>query len=476
VVFVLAATAFGSPAYAQPPTSAPSAPSPAGKPSATGQTSAGPPATPNISGAFRKGDLSTQPLPLSLDDALTRGLANNIGLFISGRMTDEARAARVEELSNLLPKLDATLRESRQKANLAALGISVPLIPETVEYSNFDVRASVSASVFDLHELSNTRAASKRIDAAHWDATNTRELVVLAIATAYLQAVSAEAAVDTADANHTTADALFRLAQDRERSGVSPEIDTLRAQVELQDSVQAQTIARNTLDKERVALLRIIGLPLAQPLVLTTRMPYKPMTALTANEAVTRAIAGRADLKAADAQVAAAEAAEHAAALQRVPTVVVNGDFGALGTNPSNTLATWSATGLVRLPVFDGERIRADVEQASAALAQRTAERDDLKIAIEQDVSDALLDVTSDGQEVDVAQATVQLAQRALTQAQDRFTAGVTNNIEVIQAQEALVRANTQYVSALEAHNLAKLLLARAMGSVEQMWKDVLAQ
>jgi outer membrane protein TolC len=446
----------------------PSAPAPAG-PSEL-------PSSNQLSGAFRRGTLTKEVIALDLEQALTRGLEYNVGLVVSGRLSDQARATRLAQLSELLPTLDASLRESRQRTNLAALGISLPAIPPTVDVSNFDARLTLAAPILDLHARSNARAAAERVDATNWDARNVRELVVLAIASTYLQTVSAEASFESAEADRATAESLFEFARDRERAGVSPEIDMLRAQVELQARRQSSTVAANALAKQRVALLRIVGLPLNQPLALTSRLLYKPLAPVKSDDAFARAMSERADYKSADAQVRAAETARRAAALERTPTIVFNGDVGEIGTAPSNALATWTATGLVRMPIFVGARIQADVAQADAVLAQRKAERDDLTIAIEQEVTDALLDVTGAGQQVDVATITVTVAQQALTQAQDRFSAGVTNNVEVIQAQEALVNANNQYVAALQAHNLAKMMLARAMGSAEHMWKELLAQ
>jgi outer membrane protein TolC len=239
---------------------------------------------------------------------------------------------------------------------------------------------------------------------------------------------------------------------------------------------QLATEARNRLEKQRVALMRIVGLPLNQSTALTSRLPYRPLPAASVDEAIARALENRADYKAADAQVRAAELTKRAEVLRRAPSVVFNGDIGALGTEPSNALNTWTATGQVRVPIFEGGRIQAGVAQAGAVLAQRKAERDDLRVSIEQEVTNAGLDVRTAGEQVEVASASIDLARRTLGQAQDRFAAGVTNNIEVIQAQEALANANRQYIGALQAHNLAKLMLARASGSAERTWKDILAQ
>lgn len=426
-------------------------------------------------GAIRHTQPDSQAIDLSLDRAIALGLQYNVGLLVAGKLSDQARAARLEQLSRLLPTVDGSLRASQQKSNLEAFGISGPTVPRSVEVSNYDARVSASAPLIDLHALSTMRAATASASATEWDARDAREAVVLAVATAYLQTVSAEAALTAAQADLTTAQSLYDLARDRERSGVSPEIDTLRAQVEMQTQQQAVTEVRTAFDKQRIALLRIVGLPLTQAVALSSRMPYKETPLLGVEEALARALANRGDYKAADAQVQAAELTRHAAVVQRVPALSFTGDYGALGTEPSNAFSTWSFAGVLRMPIFEGGRIRAEVAGASAVLDQRKAERDDLRIAIEQQIANALLDVRSAGEQVQVASATIDLARRALTQAQDRFQAGVTNNIEVVQAQEALVNANRQYVAALQAHNLAKLTLARTMGAVEQTWKDVLA-
>ena len=426
-------------------------------------------------GATRRGALSTAPMPLSLDDAIGRGLNYNIGLLVSGSITDQARAARLEQLSEMLPQINGSVRESRQKTNLQALGIGFSGVPPTVEVSNFDVRASVTAPLIDLHALAATRAAAQRVSAAEWDYRNARETVALAIASAYLQTVSAEAALGSAQADLQTAQSLYQLAGDRERNGLAPNIDTLRARVELQVRQQAVTQAQNTLDKQRIALLRIVGLPFEQPVVITTRAAYRAIPEPVIADSVTRATAMRQDYKAAEAQVRAAEDARRAAELERAPTVAFNGDYGALGTAPSNALSTWSAAGVLRIPIFNGGRIQAHVAQAGAALDQQRAELEDLRISIEQQVTNAVLDVRAAAQQVDVAAATIDYARQALMQAQDRFSAGVANTIEVVQAQESLANANSEYITALHAHNIAKLLLMRAMGSTEQSWKDVLA-
>jgi outer membrane protein TolC len=252
-------------------------------------------------------------------------------------------------------------------------------------------------------------------------------------------------------------------------------VDTLRARVELQVRRQNLIEANNNLAKQRITLLRVIGLPVHQQIKLVSRVPYKPLPKVSEEEALQRALTTRPDYLAADQQVRAAELQKRAAEAQRLPTLAVSGDYGALGTHPNNAFPTWTVNAGMKIPIFQGGRIEADIRQADAVLQQRRAQRDDLKGRIEQDVADAILDVTAAAEQVEVAVTTLDYAQQTLTQSQDRFSAGITNNIEVVQAQEALATANQQYISSLYSHNIAKVLLARAIGAAEQTLRQVLS-
>jgi outer membrane protein TolC len=427
-------------------------------------------------GALMQGDLTPAPVELSLQSAIDRALKYNVGLLLNTKATDQARASRLEVFSHRLPQVAATLREGRQRTNLEALGISLPgLLPATVGVSNFDARVSVTAPVVDLQTRSTDRAAGATIKAVEWDYRSAREAVTLAVVSSYLQTVSAGATLAAAQADLETAQSLFQVARDRERAGVGPNIDTLRSQVETEQRRLAVIEAQNSLDKQRVALLRIVGLRLQQRVVLTSRAPYKATPEIGPDQALARAIAVRADYKAAEARVVAAEQEVRAAERQRMPTVTVTADIGALGTTPADVERTWSAYGVLRVPIFTGGRVGATVLRARAALEQRKAELDDLRTSIEQDVTDAGLDVRAAAERVDVAKATADFAQQTLAQARSRFAAGVTNNIEVVQAQESVARANSQYINALYTHNIAKVQLARAMGSAEDTLGDVLS-
>jgi outer membrane protein TolC len=205
-------------------------------------------------------------------------------------------------------------------------------------------------------------------------------------------------------------------------------------------------------------------------------VPYAPLTNLTLEQAIAQAYANRADLKSADAQVRAAERARLAAVAERYPTAEVSGDYGVIGTDPSNSHGTFSVTGTVRIAVFQGGRVRGDIEQADAALAQRRAEYQDLRGRIDADVRNAMLDLTSAARQVSVAENNRGLANDTLQQSRDRFAAGVADTVEVVQSQEAVASAEQDYINSLYAYNLSKATLARAMGQADQNIRQFLGR
>lgn len=431
-----------------------------------------------FSGSVPTAKLQPGVLDLSIDEAIDRGLKYNLGIVLSAQTSAQARAARLKALSNILPQINGALRESGIKESLPAEGFSENLlgvpVPPSLRFSNSDVRLFMTEDLLDFHEIENTRAAGANVRAAAFSFNSAKETVTLAVAASYLLVIAAESRVEAGTAELKTAEALQQLAEDRESAGLNPNIDTLRARVELQVRRQNLIEDNNNLAKQRITLLRVVGLPVHQPIRLVSRVPYKPLPKVAEEEALQRAFAMRPDFLAAEQQLKAAELQRKSAEAERLPSVGISGDYGAIGTRPDNAFSTWTVNAGLKVPIFQGGKIEADIRQADAVLAQRKAQRDDLKGRIEQDVADAVLDVTAAGEQVEVASATLDYAQQTLTQSQDRFSAGVTNNIEVIQAQEALANANQQYIGSLYAHNIAKVLLARAVGAAEQTLRQVL--
>ncbi|MGE5325836.1 MAG: TolC family protein, partial [Deltaproteobacteria bacterium] len=284
-------------------------------------------------GGVPTGDVQPGELPLSLNDAINRGLKYNLGLLLSNAATQDARGARWMAMSRLLPNVSAGVSEASEQLNLAALGFpGLPGVPQIVgPFGVFDVRAYVSQTVFDYHALQRTREESHKTKAAGLTYQNARDLVVLVCANLYLQSVADSSRVDSAGAQVKTAQALFDRAVDLRKAGVVAGIDVLRAQVELQAQQQRLIYYQNEFAKRKLNLAQAIGLPVGQEFKLTDAIPYTPMMPITAAQALDQAYASRSDYQAAKSQVAAAEAAKKAARGDGLPSLQVNGDYGDIG-------------------------------------------------------------------------------------------------------------------------------------------------
>ena len=414
-------------------------------------------------------------LPLSFSEAINRGLQNNLGLLLSNDNTVVARGQKWKELSELLPHVNLSATQAATQIDLAALGFRLPGLPGTIgPVGIFQSGAYLNQSVFDYQAIERTRAARENEQVANYSLKNARELVVLAVGNEYLLALAAAARVDTAQADVTTAQALYDKAADQQTAGTIPAIDALRAHVELQTQQQELIVARNNFAKQKLALARVIGLPTAQDFTLTTQAPYEPLAVASMEEDLRRAYLSRPDYLAAVQQLRSAEEMRRAATAEHYPTVDIAGDYGAAGVNIGISHGVFQVGATLNIPIVAGGRIHADVLQAEAALRQAHQQLDNLRAQIEYEVRTARLDLTAAADQVEVARSSVDLAQQTLVQARDRFAAGVTDNLEVVQAQESVVAANENYISSLYSHNLAKLELAKSVGFAEQGVKQYL--
>ncbi len=419
-------------------------------------------------------------LQIDFKDAIDRGLRNNLGLLLAGDQSEAARGERWKELASLLPNINGRIQENVQDLSLAALGFNklFPLLNPagsstthlpraTPAFNYFDARASLAQSLFNLHDLERTRSAIESLKAAQLNYKDARELVVLSVGNSYLQAIAGAARVETAEAQVKNAQALFDKAADQQKAGLAPAIDTLRAQVELQSRRQQLIAARNDLAKLQLRVARVIGLPLGQQFVLTEKAPYQALTPLPLETYLQHAYASRSDYQAAEGQVRAAELGRKAAAAGRYPSLDVSANLGDIGVTPSQSNGTWQVNGGINIPIFAGNRVHADILTADAQLKQARSRLGDLRGTIDYQVRSAVLDLNAAAEQVDVARSSVDLAEQALAQSQDRFSAGVADNLEVVQAQEALAAAHESYIQSLYAHNLAKVELAYSIGDAE---------
>jgi outer membrane protein TolC len=429
----------------------------------------------DFNGSVPEGKAIPEIISISLSDALQRGLRQNLGALLASDSTLSARGQRWKELSELLPNVSAKVSENAQQQSLAAFGFTIPGLPRVIgPFNYFDARAYWTQTLFNYQYIEKERASVQNLKAAEHNYHDARELVVLAVSNAYLQALAGAARVETTEAQVDTAQALFSKATDQQKAGVTPAIDTLRSQVELQTRQQQLIVARNSYAKQKLALARVIGLPLGQEFRLSDRNPYEPLTTAGLEESLRRAYTARQDYQAVLAQLRAAELSRRAATSEHYPSLDMEADYGAIGVNPATSNGTFHVAGNLNIPIFVGGRAHADVLKAEAMLRQTRSQVEDFRGRIDNEVRTALLDLASADEQVQVARSSVDLAQQTLVQAQDRFAAGVSDNLEVIQAQEAVASANENYISSLYAHNIAKVSYARAIGYAEEGVKQYL--
>jgi outer membrane protein TolC len=420
-------------------------------------------------GSVATGQASATPVNLSLRDAIRRGLQFNLGILTNRDIVDTARAERQRALSTLLPNVSLGAIQTSQQLDLVAFGLHVPGIPRIVgPFGYQNAAAYLQQTVYDRTSLKNLKSATESRKAAELTAEDARNLVVQAVSSAYLAIISDAARVDAIQAELNLAQALFDRATDQKQAGTVPGIDVLRAEVQLKTEQQRLLAQKNLVEKDKLVLARAIGLPAGQQFNVTDLLPFAPLTTAL-DDLLKQAYDRRADFRAAQANVRAAEYAIDAARAEHYwPSVVVQGDYGDIGSTLVNSHGTYSLVAGVRVPIYAGGRAHIDTDQAEAVLRNKKNALEDLRGRIDYEVRSALLDLQSAADQVTVARTNVDLATETLSQARDRFGAGVTDNIEVVQAQQLLAAANENYIGSLNAHNGAKIALATALGTAEE--------
>ena len=413
-------------------------------------------------------------LSLTLDDAVQRGLKTNLGLLLSNTQVASARGQRLQDLQALLPQIDGNIKEAYMQSDLAAQGFRFPGFPTVIgPFGYTDARANLTWTVVSLNSLKTYMAGRHYFKASQLTAEDARQMVILTVGNAYLKVLADQAQIDATKAQVATSKVSFDQATSNHEAGTAPRLDALRAQVDYQTLQQQLIVAQNTFEKDKLALARTIGLPLAQKFDLADAAPYSAFDKPEVQKAIEQALANRKDRQASAENTKANEDQRKAATYDRFPTVKADADYGDIGTNLRHSHGTVDATGTITIPIFKEAQFRGEAKVAQSQLDQQRDNQSDLDAQIEADVRDALLDIASSQQQVEVAKSNVDLSTEVLSEAQDRYKAGVSDNLAVSDAQQTVAQANSQYINSLYQHNLAKLNLARAMG-VAQNYKDYL--
>jgi outer membrane protein TolC len=418
---------------------------------------------------------SNEVLHLTLRDAITMAARYNLGQIESGENARIARGQRLRAMSTLLPQVNAGAAENVAQFSSATLGIKIPQVPAVVgPFSYSTAQASASQNLFNFESIQRFRAARNSEQAAQLTYNDTLDAITLIVGNAYLEVIQQKSRIEAEAAQVKNAQALYDQAVDQLQSGTSTKIDETRSGVQLHTEQYNLSIAENNFAIAKLNLSRAIGLPLGQAFDLADQFPYADIHPQTIEDALNTAYKTRSDFRAALSVIKSAQQQLSATRGERYPVLAANGDYGVQGPNPGNLHSSFAFQAGVSVPIFTGGRIKGDITEAEAALRQRKAEAENLRGQIDYDVRTAFLNLHAAQQQVTVAKENVDLANENLSRSQERFAAGVTDSVEVVQAQQALASANDQYISSLYGHNLSKLQLARALGAARTSYNQYL--
>jgi len=436
---------------------------------AAGQASA-------VTGSVPSGPASDEVLRLTLRDAITRALRYNLATIEGGENARIARGQRLVALSRLLPQVSAGVSENVDQLSLATFGLqNLPGIPNIVgPFGYTSVDASASQTIFSFESIKRFQEARTAEQAAQLSYQDILDAVTLTVGSAYLQIIEADSRIQAQEAQVRNARALYEQALDELQAGTAPRIEATRTGVQLHTEEYSLSVARNNFEIARLALGRAIGLPLGQQFELADQLPYSELNPPSVEDALTIAYKSRSDFRAAlDSEKSAAQTLS-ATRGERYPVVAVDGDYGDIGPTLGHSHGDFTFQAAVRVPIFTGGRIKGEITQAEAQLRQRKSEADNVRGQIDYDVRTAFLNLNAAKEQVAVAKQNVDLANESLARSKDRFTSGVTDSVEVVQAEQALASANDQYITSLYNHNFSKLSLARALGVARTNYEQYL--
>lgn len=409
---------------------------------------------------------------LTLDQAVSLALKQNptaqIAIITAAESVQDKNVARAA----LLPQANLSVTDTVERINVEAFfGKKFPGIPEHAgPFQIFSAGPTFSAPVFDLTLFRRYQAARETANASKSDSLSTRERVILLVVSQYIGTLRAVANVQASQSRVELAQALYDQAADVQKEGVGTGIDTLRANVELQNEKQRLLEAQADRDTSLFGLSRLLNLDPRQVIELGDSLSFFDTPQPEVASSIDSALAERQEWKALQQQLKAAGLQKKASSESRLPKVDFTGNWAYLGGSSTTGIPTYNYEAAVSVPLFTGGRIHAEIVRAGLEIQKLQQQEDDLRNQIALDVKTALINLDSARNQVAVANLGVQLSKEEVDQARDRFKAGVANNIEVIQAQDSLARANDNQIAALYRFNQARADYARSIGQMEKVY------
>ncbi len=412
------------------------------------------------------------PLKLTLKDAVGLALKQNPQVILANLQVSQSEQDRLLARSALLPQANGSVSETVNRLNLhAAIGLSFPGFPTHVgPFEVFQTGIGVNAPVFDLTLWRRYRSSKMGIETSRAQEVTAREESVMLVVSQYLGCQRAAANVAAAQSRAELAQAVYDQSADLQKNGVGTGIDTLRGNVQLQNEKQRVIVAQTELQTSLFGLARLLSIDPRRSIEIADQVSFFDTPAIQLDQTLEKAYAARPELRALRSEQERAALAARTAADQRLPKVQFSGFWAQQGLTPDSIIPVYQYQGSILFPIFTGGRIQADRAKADLAIRQLQQRETELRNRIALEVKTAAAQVESARNEVAVANSGIQLAREEVTQARDRFQAGVANNIEVITAQDELARANDNQIGALYRYNQARASLAYAVGQMEALY------
>jgi outer membrane protein len=412
----------------------------------------------------------TEPLRLSLAEAVKRALAQNPEVQIANLQIAASQQERQIARSALLPQAGLMAGESVRRMNVETLiGRQLPAFGRVSgPFQAIVAGPEFSTPVFDLHLWKQYRAAKDRVSASRADAKTRREEISLLVVSQYLGVLRAMAAADASESRAELAKALLDQARALHRAGVATRVDEVRAEVKLRQEQQALIVARTDVQTASFALSRLLNLPWEQNIEASDAAPFSETAELPSDASIETAIRNRPELASAESRKHAAESERSAAAAASLPSIRFQGTWNQAGRNLAGMIPAYAYEVELSAPLFTGGRLSAERRRAQIRVDQAAQRVIDARNRISEQVRSSIAEWNAAKNEVNVARDALRLAREELDLARGRFAAGVADNIEVIAAQDSLARAGDNQIDALYRFSAARASLARALGRVEE--------
>jgi len=430
-------------------------------------------------GGAGAGESASSPpdLRLSLHEAIQASVDNNVTVRLLKERIAAAQSAASTSLGAMLPNVSGFLNGRSQTVNLAAFGLPPERLSGlglsrsvTDPFEVYDARASLVQNLFSLSLIQRWRAAKTGIEVATLEAEIAKRDVMATVGLLYMEALRADEAVKARRADIELSQQLLKLAQDRKAAGVATGLDVTREEVQLENTRQRLLVAQNDHESARLNLIRALGIDFDVHLVLTDSLTFVNVVHEKPDEALATAQENRTELKAQANRQRLASLSHSSVESERVPSLALNGDYGWIGLKPDETYATRTLGLTLSVPIFDGGQREGRISETRSRVRQEAIRMKDVSDQVSLEVRNALLTLESSTQQVGVSHKGLDLAQKELAFARDRFAAGLATNIEVTNAQTSVARARDNVIEALFRFNASRINLARAKGELEKMF------